>query len=173
MSILYKLDLRDTVEIIRSLTKGLAGISESSFVEMSSGMFDLHFHKDIRPEMRERISVHKKAGMKVIMLSSGLYPICRIIASHLEMDDVICSELESENGIYTGHPLGNFCFGPEKVKRLREYCEKNGIDPKGCWYYGDSWSDMDVLESVGHPVCVYPDSLLLKEAAKRGWDIIR
>ena len=172
MSMLYKSGLRETVEIIRSLTKGLAGIPEASFLEMSEEMFHLHFLKEIRDEMRERISSHKKAGIKTVMLSSGLRPICIIIANHLEMDDVICSDLETENGIFTGNPRGQFCFGHEKVERLREYCAKYAIEPSECWYYGDSHTDLEVLGSVGHAVCVFPDRVLLKEATQRGWEII-
>lgn len=172
MSMLYKFGLRETVEIIRSLTKGLAGIPEASFLEMSKEMFYMHFLKDIRNEMRERILFHKKAGMRTVMLSSGLYPICSIIANHLEIDAVICSELETEKGVFTGNPRGQFCFGPEKVKRLTEYCAEYRTEPADCWYYGDSRADLEVLGTVGHPVCVSPDRILLKEASRRGWEII-
>jgi phosphoserine phosphatase len=88
------------------------------------------------------------------------------------MDGIICSALKTSNGLYTGDPEGRFCFGDEKVKRLREHCKNKNINPALCWYYGDSVDDLPVLTFIGNPICVNPDKKLLKEAKKKGWEIL-
>ncbi|MBW1814357.1 MAG: haloacid dehalogenase-like hydrolase [Deltaproteobacteria bacterium] len=46
-------------------------------------------------------------------------------------------------------------------------------DLKDAYYYGDSASDIPVLEVVGHPMCVTPDKKLEKVAMEKGWIICR
>ncbi len=172
VSLLYKFKLRDTVKLINSLVGWLKGVSESSLKDFSAEMFKDRLVKTIRPEIREKINFHKIHGIRVVLLSSAILPVCREVANYLEMDDIICSELKLKNGIYTGHPVGLFCFGKEKVIRLTQYCNTNNIDPWQSWYYGDSIDDLPILSSVGHPVCVNPDKKLLKESVKRGWEVL-
>lgn len=79
--------------------------------------------------------------------------------------------MEVTDGVLTGAPAGQFCFGKEKQIRLLEYCEKNNYDPSDTWYYTDSISDLSALEVVGHPVCVVPDRRLALIAREKGWKI--
>jgi len=64
------------------------------------------------------------------------------------MDDIICSELEVKDGVLTGKPKGNLCYGNEKLVRLREYCEKNNTDVDDAWYYGDA-----IIDPAGAQYC--------------------
>jgi phosphoserine phosphatase len=59
----------------------------------------------------------------------------------------------------------------KKLIRMKDYCEMNNSRPEEAWYYGDSGSDIPVLESVGHPVCINPDRRLKKTALRRKWKI--
>ena len=172
ISFLYKFDLKDTLKIINSLVGWLKGVPEKALMDLSAEMFNDRLLKTIRPEIREQIRIHKSKGGRVVLLSSAIMPVCRQVAEHLEMDDIICSELEVIKGIYTGFPVGSLCFGKEKVIRLIEYCKKKNVNPVQAYYYGDSIDDFPVMSSVGKPVCVYPDKKLLKEAQKRGWEIL-
>jgi len=95
------------------------------------------------------------------------------MARSLNLDDVICSELEVKNGYLTGLPVGHLCFGEEKAVRLKKYCEKNSFSLTDAWYYGDSVSDLPPLNAVGNPVCVNPDNQLRKTALKRRWKILK
>jgi phosphoserine phosphatase len=95
------------------------------------------------------------------------------VADHLKIDKIICSRLEVMNGLLTGVPEGNLCYGKEKLIRLNAYCEKNNNKLEDSWYYGDSISDLPALEAVGHPVCVNPDRQLRRKAAANGWKISR
>ena len=61
-----------------------------------------------------------------------------------------------------------------KVAGLERLAINNGfdIDWQESFAYGDSRSDITLLEMVGRPVAVYPDKVLKARALERGWDII-
>lgn len=173
LSLLYRLDLKDTAEIINTMISWVKGGSESKVNELSAAIFKNHILQSIHYEVKCEIRFHKMKGARVVILSSAILPVCQLVADHLGMDDIICSNLEVVNGLYTGGLAGPLCFGEEKVIRLKEYCRINNINPGLSWYYGDSISDLPVLSSVGNPVCVNPDKKLKKTAHKRGWKILR
>lgn len=172
LSMLYKFGLKNPVTIISSLTRWLKGVPVQDLADLSTEMFKTHLVKHIRPEIEKRILYHKQSDAQVIILSSSIFPVCKAVSEHLKMDGIICSVLKTGDGFYTGDPDGLFCFGSEKVIRLREHCENNNINPALCWYYGDSIDDLPVLAIIGNPVCVNPDKKLLKQAKKEGWEIL-
>jgi len=172
LSLLFKLKLRDTAIIIESLSKWLKGVPVDDLQKLTAEIFNNELINYIHKEVSAEISYHKKNGRKVVILSSSIYPICRLFADHLAMDDIVCSILEAHDGIYTGRSVGPFCFGKEKAVRLKEYCIENNINPLNAWYYGDAITDIFVLSSVGNPVCVNPDKKLHQAAFQRGWKIL-
>ena len=46
------------------------------------------------------------------------------------------------------------------------------LDLSECYAYSDSVSDLPMMELVGHPVAVNPDSELGSLARERGWPIV-
>jgi HAD superfamily hydrolase (TIGR01490 family) len=173
LSLLYKYNLRDTVEIITALASWLKGLHDKELTKISSEIFRDQLKDDIRPEIIRELQFHKKNGGKTVILSSALKPVCQAVAGHLEIDDIICSELESFNGKLTGKPINSFCFGKEKLIRAEKYCENNNTTLQSAWYYTDSISDMPLLSIIGTPVCVSPDRELMKKAVEKGWKIIQ
>lgn len=172
LSFLYRYELRDTVKIIDSMVSWLKGVKETDLDDLALEVFNANILNSIRPVIREEIIYHKNEEATVVILSSALHTICKPVADYLRMDDIICSNLGINNGIFTGFPSGSFCFGKEKVNRLLEYCKFMNINPLDSWYYGDSIDDLPVLETVGNPVCVYPDRKLLKVSRERGWKVL-
>ena len=61
-----------------------------------------------------------------------------------------------------------------KVTLLTELLAKSGLEVylSQSFAYGDSIFDVPVLELVGNPVAVYPDSQLWDYASQREWRII-
>jgi len=171
LSFLYKFRLLNSEKIIAGMFKWLEGMSEKSLSDLSSEVFENHLLHAIPEEARYEIRMHKDKNAAVVILSSALSPVCQAVAGHLEMDDYICTHIETDSGKCTGRPDGKICYGNEKVSRLKEYCEKNNSKVEDAWYYGDSVSDYPVLQIVGNPVCVNPDRKLIKTANKNSWKI--
>lgn len=172
LSVVYKMNLRDPQLIIDEMVSWVKGMHEKTVSDLCFEVFRDVLLPTVYKEAEAEIKIRRDEDTKLVILSSALTPICREMAKHLEMDDIICSELEVINGYLTGFPVGHLCFGAEKATRLKEYCEKSNTNTSEAWYYGDSISDLAVLKSVGNPVCVNPDKKLYKEAIQRGWKIL-
>ncbi len=173
LSLIYKLDLQDPTRIISTMVGWVKGASESSLGKLSKEAFSDQIINSIYADVHTEIEFHQNKGAGIVILSSTILPICQNIADYLGVDDVICSILEIDDGVYTGRLVGQPCFGKEKVTRLLEYCHKNNINPGDSWYYGDAISDLNILSEVGNPICVNPDKRLRKVASQRGWKILQ
>jgi HAD superfamily hydrolase (TIGR01490 family) len=173
LSIEYRLNLRDQLEIIDNMVSWVKGIPQKSIEDLCTEVFNKVLFPSIYKEAISEIKLHRTQNAKIVILSSALTPVCRQMSENLNIDDIICSDLEVNNGFMTGRPLGHLCFGEEKAIRLKAYCDKYNFPLAESWYYGDSISDLHALCVVGNPVCVNPDHKLKKVAESRGWKILR
>ena len=167
----YRLRLADPVMIMEKMTGWVKGISQETLNELCQEVFKKVMLPSIHPEVFNELRIHKESNAQTVILSSSLVPICKAVAEYLEMDDIICSELEVKDGLLTGKPQGNLCYGDEKLVRLKEYCEKNNIAVNDAWYYWDAIIDQPALSIVGHPVCVNQDKKLKRIAKENNWRI--
>jgi HAD superfamily hydrolase (TIGR01490 family) len=172
LSWLYKFNLRDTSLIISGMGKWLKGTSVEEVNLLSELVVNKHLIVSIRPEVLNEINYHKSQNAEIVILSSVMIEICRLLGSHIGADNYLCTKMEVKNGVYTGSPENNFCFDDEKRVRLIEYCKIRNYNINEAYYYGDSIADLPALEVVGHQVCVSPDKKLATIAHNRGWRVI-
>jgi hypothetical protein len=93
------------------------------------------------------------------------------LAEHLGVDGAIASRPRvDEAGRYTGE-MAFYAYGPYKAEAMRDLAAREGIDLGSSWSYSDSYTDLPMLEVVGHPVVVNPDRVLGKLAKERGWEV--
>ncbi len=169
--ILYKMSLRDPVKIINEMAAWVKNIPEELFNHLSAEISKEILIPAVYPEAIKEISMHKEKGAKTVILSSTPASIGHEMAKALSMDDIICSELEAENGLLTGSSIGPLCYGKEKAVRMKKYCESKNCNTQDSWYYGDSIADFPALSITGTPICINPDKKLLKIARQKGWKI--
>ena len=67
--------------------------------------------------------------------------------------------------------LERYTMGPGKVEAMREVAAADGIDLEGSFAYTDSYTDLPMLELVGHPVAVNPEKELREAAEENEWPI--
>jgi HAD superfamily hydrolase (TIGR01490 family) len=171
LSLAWSLKVMDPVETIHRMTGWVKGIRESDFEDLCRKVFNEKLLPSVHRDVTDEIIMHRANGGRLVILSSSLKQICGLFVEHLGMDDALCSELGAEDGILTGRSAGMLCFGPEKLERMKKYCEINNNTPAMAWYYADSWSDVPVLEAVGYPVCINPDKKLLRKALTNNWKV--
>jgi putative phosphoserine phosphatase / 1-acylglycerol-3-phosphate O-acyltransferase len=171
LSLLHKFDFRNAERIINSMAGWVKGHAEEDIIQLSEEVFRTFLIDALFPEIHREILFHKNRNAKTVILSSAIRYVCALLASHLGMDDVICSELEVHEGVLTGLPAGRLCYGDEKAIRLKDYCARMNCSPGDAYYYADSISDLQALEAVGHPVCINPDRKLAGIARSRQWTI--
>jgi len=92
-------------------------VPEKIFNELSAEISRNVLIPAIYPEAVREIKMHKENGAGTVILSSTPASVGREMAKALDMDDIVCSELEVNNGLLTGRSIGPLCFGEEKAVR--------------------------------------------------------
>lgn len=106
----------------------------------------------MRVDVVKRLRWHQAQGHVVILVSASLSPYLEPLGDLLEVDAVLCTELESDGKKYTGNIKGVNCRGPEKVRRIQSWCDSARIPMSSVRYaYGDSSGDAEMLAFVEHP----------------------
>jgi HAD superfamily hydrolase (TIGR01490 family) len=171
LSLAHKMKLVDPSKAIIRMGEWVKGMNVEIMENLCADVFTEVLKPSVFPQVSNEIKLHRENQAGLVILSSTLAPIGRKMAEHLGMDDILCTELEAVEGQLTGRPRGNFCYGKEKLIRLKKYCEKNNSNLQDAWYYGDAFADLPALSIVGHPVCINPERKLEKIAKKKGWKI--
>ncbi len=126
----------------------------------------------VRPESRGLIDMHHEAGRDCWIVSASPQGMVEPLASALGMEGGIGTRPEVVEGRYTGQLDGPFVYGEGKAEAVAKIVAERGYDTRLCYAYSDSVSDLPMMEMVGHPVAVNPDSGLQAVAHQRGWPIV-
>src|SRR5207237_10417869 len=126
----------------------------------------------ILPKAPELISKHSDALMATVTANNRF--ITRPIADELGVADLIATDIEEVDGVFTGKPRGTPTFREGKIARVNEWLAARGrkLEDFESWFYSDSLNDVPLLERVTHPVAVDPDDTLRAHASARGWPVI-
>jgi HAD superfamily hydrolase (TIGR01490 family) len=126
----------------------------------------------VRPESRKLITMHHEAGRETWIVSASPQGLVDPLAAALGMTGAIGTRGEVSDGRYTGRLDGPFIYGAGKAQAIEKLASDRGYDLKLSYAYSDSISDLPMMELVGHPVAVNPDSELDRTAHERGWPIV-
>ena len=127
----------------------------------------------VYPQMLDVVRSHQDAGRPCYIATAASQPAAEMLASALVMEGAIGTRWEIDDGIYTGRLDGPFAYGEGKASALRVFADEQGIDLTQSFAYTDAASDLPMLEAVGHPVAVNPDSDLADIARREGWEVLR
>jgi HAD superfamily hydrolase (TIGR01490 family) len=122
-------------------------------------------------EAVQLIAEHKAAGRDVIIISSSGTDIVEPIGARLGVDLAIGTQVAIEDGEYTGE-IVFYAYGPNKAEAMRSLAEERGYDLAQSYSYSDSHTDLPMLDVVGHPFTVNPDTELRRIAIERDWPIL-
>jgi HAD superfamily hydrolase (TIGR01490 family) len=121
-------------------------------------------------EALDLIAHHRMLGHQIIIISSSGTDVVEPIGERLGADLAIGTQVGIEDGKYTGEILF-YAYGPGKAEAMRSLAAERGYDLDECYAYSDSFTDVPMLEAVGHPVAVNPDTELRKLAVENHWPI--
>ena len=154
-------------------TQFLRGIREDSYANFGEELFESHIAQLIYPESRALVKAHLKKGHTVALITSATPYQVRPAARELGIENVLCTELEVENGVFTGAVVQPVCFGPGKVAAAESLSVQFGADLSKSYFYTDSYDDIELLERVGNPRPLNPNTRLLAVAEQRSWPVRR
>ncbi len=127
----------------------------------------------VRPDVKARLREHQAAAHRVILVSGTLAPLLAEIGRQLGVEETVGTPLVLQSGRYTGGCELPICQGTGKVLRLEAHLHGRRRFPWSQSYaYADSYTDIPLLERVGHPVAVYADEQLAAHARGQGWEIM-
>ncbi len=127
----------------------------------------------IYKEALELIEHHRKAGRMIVIVSASPEEIVLPLSEHLGADSAIASRPRvDEFGRYTGE-MELYAYGAFKAQAMEDLAKSHSIDLAASYAYSDSYTDVPMLESVGHPSVVNPDRVLARLAKERGWETLQ
>ena len=95
------------------------------------------------------------------------------MARELGIEHILCTELETEQGVITGGIAGRPPWGEGKAAAVREFAKRERIHLKNCHAYANGDEDVPFLEAVGFPRPVNPGSNLARHARACRWPVVR
>jgi HAD superfamily hydrolase (TIGR01490 family) len=126
------------------------------------------------PQMLTIAYGHQDDGRPAYVVTAAANDMAVLLARVMTFDGALGSHLsEIEDGVYNGRPTGTFMYKRAKAVAITEMAASEGFDLADSYAYSDSISDLPMLEVVGHPVAVNPDSALAAVARDRGWEVLR
>lgn len=124
------------------------------------------------PGARELLQHHATQGAHVIVVTGTNRFLAEGIVDRLPVHALVATEPEEQDGHFTGRWLDPPCYREGKLTHVERWLSARGVtwdQVEECWAYGDSISDLPLLERATHPVAVRPDDALREIARERGW----
>src|ERR1700752_3979084 len=143
----------------------LADLGEELFANEIAGAL---FHGTWR-----LVRAHQNKGHTVVIATSATRMQAQPMARELGIEHVLCTELETEQGVITGDLAGRTLWGDGKAAAVKEFARRQRISLKNCYGYANGEEDVAMLDTVGFPHPVNPAPVLASHAAEQGWDVVR
>jgi len=170
---LYKLGLIQSSEKIRRSVYRIFEKYDMVIIKnVFSDVIDIILKNYVRSEMKEVLLKHKAVGDQIYAISGTLSDLAIPICAHFGIANCFGTTLEVKSDRYTGVWKGALLEGVQKSCAMKELAQANGLDLASSYGYADSYADLAMLETVGHPFAVYPDDRLKEVAMQRKWGII-
>ena len=126
----------------------------------------------VQPFAKPLFDEHRSAGRPLVLATTTPYDLVKPLADALGFDAVVATRYGEQDGKYDGTLIGEFVWGPGKLRAITEWAQQQGVDLKESWAYSDSFYDLPMLGAVKHPVAVNPDPRMLAVALLRRWPVL-
>ncbi|MDO4250288.1 MAG: HAD family hydrolase [Moraxella sp.] len=131
----------------------------------------------MRPKAIEAINHHKNQGDTVLVVSATndfvVVPIAQLFG--VDKAHTFATRLQVVDNAYTGKVADRPNFKEGKLYHLNHWLnaqKAQGKEFEKIYAYSDSKNDLPLLEWADVAICVTPDEILAKEAARRGWQVV-
>jgi len=144
----------------------MRGLPASEVTAMAEWVVFNEMWPKCRPDVLLELDKKRLSGAHIVVVSGAYQPIVEAFARKMDAQ-AIGTQLVYENGRLSGIelPVNSYQHKAEKV-RIRY------PDARIVAAYGDTLSDLPMIEMSEQPVAVYPDTKLLRIVVERGWRVI-
>ena len=150
------------------LLKFFAGYSVEEFRRVADYVIDNELWPKRRTNVIAELEAHHQAGRRVIITSGVYVPFAEAICERLGFGEPLGTPIEIVEGRLTGRTTGPVNVSSVKLASLTTALQGQPLHAA----YGDTISDVPMLELSAEPTASYPDSRLRAAAQSRGWRII-
>jgi HAD superfamily phosphoserine phosphatase-like hydrolase len=120
-----------------------------------------------RADVIEELANFAAQGAQVIVVTGTYQPIADVFAQRIGAT-ALGTILEMKDGVATGNIMGQVNMGAYKVTRLQAHLAGRTPDMA----YGDTTSDLEMLQMSAQPVAVYPSLDLFRIAQANAWRVL-
>jgi len=164
---LLALDQRDRSDFLRHFYRRYENAPVDQIDADAWQMFsDLILTKSFPAGIR-RVRQHRALGHRTVLITGALDFVVEPLRPLF--DDIVCASLEQKDGRYTGGMREVPPTGEARAQAMADYAKAEGLSLAESVAYADSASDLPMLDAVGFPVAVNPETRLSALARKRGW----
>ena len=171
LTVRYLFKSQDFEDGLRSSVSNMQGMDEAELIELAEKVTVERLTPQVFPEVRAIIRAHRKKGHTLVVVTSASRYQVETLARDLGIENILCTELEVRGGKFTGQLAGPACYGRAKLKAARKFASDKRIVMKKSYFYSNGSEDLPLLDAVGNPVAIGPDSKLMKVARRRGWPV--
>ncbi len=166
---LLALDRRDHGDFLVSFYRKFEG---APLAQLKADSWEL-FHQQLLtksfPEGFARVRAHRALGHRTLLITGALDFIIEPVRPLF--DDIVCAHMDANDGRLTVDLTKIPPIGEARALVLADYAERNSLSLEESVAYADSASDLAMLEAVGFPVAVNPESRLAAIARRHGWHV--
>lgn len=161
----------DRGELLRAFLRRYAGVRvEELRALVTEVLGDALLHR-VMPEATRQIRRHRAAGHRTVLVTGAVD--LHVAPLAVLFDEVVASRMHAKDGVLTGFLETPPLVDEARAAWLRQYAQSHGLRLDRSYAYADSYSDRPLLEAVGHPHVVNPDSPLFRHARRRRWVVHR
>ncbi len=164
---LWKRDRRDRTDFLRYFYRRYKDAPVDQLDVDAAEMLSHLFVTKAFPAGLRRVREHRAAGHRTVLITGALELAVQPLAPLF--DHIIAARIDSRDGRYTGEMIDVPPTGEVRAQVMVDWAAEEGFDLAQGVAYADAASDMPMLEAVGYPVAVNPETRLVTIADKRGW----
>ena len=168
----YRKGELDIEDFLRFQLHFIAGKKHEDLEDLRKRFIDEKIRPILLRKAIDLIDDHRKKHHRLLVITATNRFITEPISRLYNIVDLIATEVEISNGVYTGRHQGTPSYAAGKIKRLEMWLLEQSDSPSESWFYSDSHNDIPLLNYVDHPVAVDPDETLRQHARGNGWKII-
>src|ERR1700723_2280474 len=153
--------------------RGWVGRTEDDLMELGEQLFTQGIAGGLFHGAWRLVRAHQNQGHTVVIATSATRMQAQPMARELGIEHVLCTELETQQGVLTGELAGRTRWGDGKGAAVKEFARRQRISLRNCYGYANGDEDVAMLDTVGFPHPVNPAPLLAGHAAEQSWEVLR
>ena len=133
--------------------------------------WDLEMRRRVHEGLIEPVRELQRKGAGIVLLSGTIPCLAELFHDLFEIEAVICSDPEIQDGRFTGRLVRPHPWGIRKYLYADRWLAENGREWSQTLALGNEWVDRHVFRH-STPVAIRPRRLLRFLAWKKGWPVI-